>query len=66
MHRVVTKYKNQQGQLVVEYGPWHSRRADAEAWADTLRAHRYQVEIESLHNFDPAASDLAQALSSMA
>lgn len=67
MYRVVTTYRNGSSHPVIERGPWHPTRHDAEFWAGQLQAAGYAVAIESQH---VAAADenaqLASALSSMA
>lgn len=67
MHRVITKFRDRHGQVIIEKGPWHPSRDEAERWAEILRDRGYQVELES-HGAGAGASDhdLAQALSSMA
>ena len=67
MYRVITTYHNGSTRPIVEPGPWHPARKDAELWADLLSNAGYRVEIESQHGrIDSDNSDLAAALSSMA
>ncbi len=68
MHRVVTKYKDRFRNVVIERGPWHPSREEADRWAGLLRAAGYQVEVESRGGEESGASnaDLASALASMA
>lgn len=65
MHRVVTRYKDQYGKLVTEYGPWQPHREEAEYWAALLAQQGYHTAIESMpsgHDQD----ELADALANMA
>ncbi|HJW26804.1 MAG TPA: hypothetical protein VJ576_18040 [Rhodocyclaceae bacterium] len=69
MHRVITKFRDRHGQVIIERGPWHPSREDAERWADLLRSFGYQVQVESHGNQLGGGADhqdLAKALSSMA
>ena len=69
MHRVITKFRDRHGQVIVERGPWHPSREEAEHWADLLRTFGYQTQVESHGNHQGGADDnaeLAKALSSMA
>ncbi len=70
MYRVVTTYRNGTARPIVEAGPWHPSRKDAELWAELLRASGYHVSIESQHvklqDGDDDSSDLAAALANMA
>lgn len=68
MHRVVTKRLDHRNNWIVEAGPWHMSRSDAENWADILRYMGYNVHVESLHSpFSGGGDDdLMDALSSMA
>lgn len=49
MYRVVTKYLDRRRHWIVEHGPWHESRSDAEHWAEMLRWHGYQSEVEGQH-----------------
>lgn len=67
MFRVVTTHRTGGTHPVVEKGPWHTSRNNAELWADMLRTVGYVVRIESQEDTisdDPSA--LATALASMA
>ena len=69
MYRVVTKYRDRRNCWIVEAGPWHVSRDDAEDWSDMLRNQGYLVEIENAHGAitDETGNDaLRDALSSMA
>ena len=71
MYRVITTYRNRGStRPIVEHGPWHPSRQEAERWAELLADLGYRVEIESQHGRPESAdsndSDLAAALSSMA
>jgi len=69
VYRVVIKRINHRGIRVVELGPWHVARADAELWADMLGECGYHTEVESQRGgWQPHEQDneLADALSSMA
>lgn len=69
MHRVITKRLDHHNNWVVETGPWHVSRSDAENWADIFRYLGYNAAVESLHGnlSDPSGDDdLMKALSSMA
>ena len=45
MYRLITTYRCHAARPVIERGPWHSSRKDAELWADMLREVGYGVEI---------------------
>lgn len=69
MHRVVTKYFDHRGNWIIDSGPWHISREDAENWASILRHLGYAATIETqggkileAHEHD----DLKEALASMA
>ena len=67
MYRLITTHRCHAARPVIERGPWHSSRRDAELWADMLREVGYGVEIEA----QPGAvqednSALAEALANMA
>lgn len=68
MHRVVTKRRDHRGNWIVEAGPWHVSRSDAENWAVILRHVGYNAQVETLHG--PVSlgqdDDLHKALSNMA
>ncbi|MBL8448825.1 MAG: hypothetical protein JNM32_02755 [Dechloromonas sp.] len=69
MHRVVTKYKDRNRNVVIEHGPWHPTRQEAQRWADLLAQSGYRVDIESRgaeEGGGTSNADLAQALASMA
>ncbi len=68
MFRVVTTYRNRGStRPIVEHGPWHPSRRDAELWAELLGNAGYRVEIESQHGrIDSDNSDIAAALAGMA
>lgn len=71
MHRVITKRFDHLGHWIVESGPWHVSRNDAEHWADILRQLGYHARVESQHALldnDGAADndDLHNALMNMA
>ncbi len=67
MYRVVTTYRNGTDRPIVERGPWHPARQDAEHWAELLRQSGYVVSIESQRgHVAEDNSDLASALASMA
>ena len=69
MYRVVVKRINHRGIRIIEPGPWHATRPDAEFWAKLLGDYGYHVEVESqrgaLPSHDPD-DELRNALSSMA
>ena len=67
MYRVKTIYRNRGSDPIIERGPWHDSRKDAEYWAEQLRLAGYAVSIESqqIKNDDDNA-DLAAALAGMA
>lgn len=48
MHRVVVRRFDHHGNLVVEAGPWHASRSDAENWAAILRYLGYDAWVESM------------------
>lgn len=67
MFRVITTYRTGGPYPVVEKGPWHPDRQNAETWADRLRTLGYVVRIESQFNaISEDNSSLADALASMA
>lgn len=70
MYRVKTIYRNGTDRPIIERGPWHDSRKDAEHWAELLGAAGYAVSIESQNiksgGDDNDNSDLAAALASMA
>ena len=69
MFRVKTTYRNGTERPIIEHGPWHPTRKEAEYWAETLRDFGYVVEIESQHGKIEAKddnADLAAALAGMA
>jgi hypothetical protein len=71
MYRVKTTYRSGIDRPIIEHGPWHESRKDAEHWAELLRASGYTVSIESqnIHTGgggDDDNSDLAAALAGMA
>lgn len=70
MYRVVTRYRNQSPRPVVERGPWHETRQQAEQWADLLREHGYETWVENQNGLSSLPADdnhaLADALASMA
>lgn len=72
MYRVKTTYRNGTDRPIIERGPWHDSRKDAERWAEMLRAAGYAVSIESqnIHSGggggDDDNADLAAALAGMA
>lgn len=69
MYRVKTIYRNGTDRPIIERGPWHDSRKDAEHWAEQLRAAGYAVSIESQNiksGGDDDNSDLAAALAGMA
>lgn len=70
MYRVVTKRFDHYDRRIIERGPWHVSRQDAESWASILKHLGYHVEVESQQ---PGAmmqaqpdDDLRNALASMA
>ncbi|MBL8429024.1 MAG: hypothetical protein JNJ95_03900 [Dechloromonas sp.] len=69
MYRVRTIYRSGTDRPIVEHGPWHESRKDAERWAEMLRAAGYGVSIESQSiKIDSGGEndDLAAALAGMA
>lgn len=69
MHRVVTDTRDHRGNRILEAGPWHATKEDAEHWAEVLRAIGYKVHVERMNGElggGPADDALAHALSSMA
>jgi hypothetical protein len=69
VYRVKTIYRNGTDRPIIERGPWHDLRKDAEHWAEQLRAAGYVVSIESQNirsGGDDDNSDLAAALAGMA
>lgn len=67
MFRVITTYRNGGTHPVIERGPWHPNRDNAELWAELLRGAGYVVRIESQFNaVSEDNSALADALASMA
>ncbi len=70
MYRVVTTYRNGSTHPIIERGPWHPSRHDAEFWAEQLREAGYAVNIESQRVGGADGADdhaeLASALASMA
>ncbi|MBS1144771.1 MAG: hypothetical protein H6R14_2177 [Proteobacteria bacterium] len=70
MYRVKTTYRNGTARPIIEHGPWHPARKDAEFWAEVLLNAGYAVEIESQHGKIEEGggdnNDLAAALASMA
>ena len=73
MFRVKTTYRNGTARPIIEHGPWHPARKEAEYWAEQLRIAGYAVSIESqnIHaggggNDHDDNADLAAALAGMA
>lgn len=69
VHRVVVRRHDHRGNLVVEAGPWHVSRSNAENWVEILRYMGYQARVESIHGGQVIGQDdddLQQALSHMA
>ena len=69
MHRVITKFRDCHGSVIVERGPWHMSREAAEQWAETLEGLGYLVELEGSGGRIESGggnNDLANALASMA
>lgn len=69
MFRVLTKRFDHRDRWIVEAGPWHDKREDAEYWAELLRNIGYSVEVDAQHGLvaGPGGNDdLMDALSSMA
>jgi hypothetical protein len=68
VYRVKTIYRNRGADPIIERGPWHESRKDAEYWAELLRGAGYNVSIESqnINKSDDDNSDLAAALAGMA
>ena len=67
MYRTRTMYRNGPARPIIEHGPWHESRKDAEHWGEMLRAAGYIVSIESQHiKSDNDNTDLAAALAGMA
>lgn len=67
MYRLITTYRCHAARPVIERGPWHTSRKDAELWADMLRDVGYGVVIETQHGaVQEDNSALADALASMA
>ncbi|QRM19969.1 hypothetical protein GBK02_11425 [Dechloromonas sp. TW-R-39-2] len=69
MFRVLTKRFDHRDRWIVEAGPWHNKREDAEYWAELLRNVGYSVEVDAQHGLvaDSGGNDeLMDALSSMA
>lgn len=69
VHRVVVKRLDHRGNWIVEAGPWHASRSNAENWAEILRYMGYSAQVESIHGNIPGGSDdddLRKALSGMA
>jgi hypothetical protein len=69
VYRVKTIYRNRGSDPIIERGPWHESRKDAEYWAEQLRFAGYAVSIESQNIKSEGVSDnsdLAAALASMA
>ena len=69
MYRVVTDIRNHRGQRVLEPGPWHPKKEDAEHWIEVLQALGYKTHIERMNgNIAGGAADdgLAHALENMA
>ena len=69
MYRVKTAYRNGTDRPVIEHGPWHDSRKDAEHWAELLSAAGYTTSVESQNPASHARddnSDLAAALAGMA
>ena len=69
MFRVLTKRFDHRDRWIVEAGPWHDKRKDAEFWADLLRNIGYSVEVDVMHGEVSGADsndELRDALSSMA
>lgn len=69
MYRVVTKRFDHRDRWIIEAGPWHTSRNDAEHWAEILRGLGYNAQIEGMHGqiadgYDNSA--LSDALASMA
>lgn len=70
MFRVVTQYSRPGGKRpIIEKGPWHPTKGNAQQWADLLRDVGYVVRLESqTGSLEETSdhSDLAAALASMA
>jgi hypothetical protein len=69
MYRVKTTYRNGTDRPIIEYGPWHDSRKNAEHWAELLGAAGYVTSIETQNvgsNMGDDNSDLAAALAGMA
>lgn len=67
MHRVITKFRDRNGGVITERGPWHPTREGADRWAELLRSFGYQVQVESHGGpIGGGGNDLAKALASMA
>lgn len=70
MYRVVIKRFDRRDTRIVEKGPWHVSRDDAENWAEILRDCGYHTEVESQHMKGSAGEDdgreLRDALAGMA
>ncbi len=69
MFRVLTKRFDHRDRWIVEAGPWHEKRKDAEYWAELLRNVGYSVEVDAQHGLVSGPDendDLMNALSSMA
>lgn len=68
MYRVKTTYRNRGSDPIIEHGPWHDSRKNAEYWAEQLRLAGYAVSIESqsIKSDSNDNADFAAALASMA
>lgn len=69
MYRVVTKRFDHRDKWIVEPGPWHTARHDAEQWAETFRALGYNAEVEGMRGQVSDGYDndaLSDALANMA
>lgn len=77
MFRVITKRLDHRRNWIVETGPWHVSRSDAENWAEILRDLGYNAQVEGQHDrLEPdnpvdhsngqIDADLLDALSNMA
>jgi len=69
VHRVVTDIRDHRGQRILEAGPWHVSRDNAENWAKILRDLGYNAYVERMDGtISGGQTDdaLAHALAGMA
>lgn len=48
MFRVITIHSCHSGTLIIEYGPWHTKKEVAEHWFNVLKSLGYKVKLEEM------------------